>query len=374
VSGTTLGTPTLLLRTTSGHQLPRLLGCPPPPRFVPVPPVDSYPAKLRLAPKSVVQGNIAAAERTSSELGGRLWLCQKATLAAGSDPGISTQAACWATFGHVKSTAMVVRYGTTAVRGHPERNEVPSSGLRETLEGDGAIEMALRTAVAIRHVHFEDLGAFAEPIREAGYAIEFRDAGLDELERIDALDPELVIVLGGPISAYEEETYPFIMYELALLESRLAAGRPTLGICLGAQLMARALGAHVYPGQAKEIGWGPVFLTDAGRAGALRHLQAGPVLHWHGDTFTLPEGAVLLASTEVCENQAFAFGSNALAFQFHPEAERRGFERWLIGHAAEIAGAKLSVSELRAQAERFADDASERGQACVTEWLGQLAR
>jgi GMP synthase (glutamine-hydrolysing) len=97
------------------------------------------------------------------------------------------------------------------------------------------------------------------------------------------------------------------------------------------------------------------------------------VLHWHGDTFTLPEGAVLLASTRVCENQAFSFGSNALAFQFHPEAERRGFERWLIGHAVEIAGAKLSVSELRAHAERFADDASGRGQACLTEWLARLA-
>jgi GMP synthase (glutamine-hydrolysing) len=233
--------------------------------------------------------------------------------------------------------------------------------------------MALRTAVAIRHVHFEDLGAFAGPIRDAGYAIEFRDIGTDELGTGNALDPELVIVLGGPIGAYEEDNYPFLVQELTLLEKRLATARPTLGICLGAQLMARALGARVYPCQAKEIGWAPVSLTGAGRAGPLRHLQTGPVLHWHGDTFTLPEGAVLLASTETCENQAFSFGSNALALQFHPEAERKAFDRWLIGHAVEIAGAKLSVAELRADAERFADGAAARGQACLTEWLSQLA-
>lgn len=232
--------------------------------------------------------------------------------------------------------------------------------------------MALKTAVAIRHVHFEDLGAFTQPIEDAGYAIQFYEAGIDELWTADALNADLMIVLGGPIGAYEQDKYPFLGKELALLERRLEAGRPTLGICLGAQLMAQALGASVHQGPAKEIGWAPVSLSEAGKTGPLRHLEAAPVLHWHGDTFTLPEGAELLASTALCRNQAFSFGSAALAFQFHPEAERTGFDRWLIGHAVEIAGAGLSVPKLRAYTESFADAAAARGRACLSEWLGQL--
>lgn len=232
--------------------------------------------------------------------------------------------------------------------------------------------MALRTAVAIRHVPFEDLGAFAGPIEEAGYTIHVYDAGVDELWTLDPVKTELIVVLGGPIGAYDEDKYPFLSDEISLLERRLAAGRPTLGLCLGAQLMARALGARVYPGPAKEIGWAPVALTHAGRAGPLRHLEGGPVLHWHGDTFDLPDGAERLASTPLCENQAFAYGRSALAFQFHPEAESNGFERWLIGHAVEIAAAGLSVATLRADTDRLAAYAAARGRACLADWLKGL--
>jgi len=229
-----------------------------------------------------------------------------------------------------------------------------------------------KSAVAIRHVHFEDLGAFAEPIREAGYAIQFVDAGLDDLSEVDPVGADLLVVLGGPIGAYEDDKYPFLADEIDLLERRLPARRPTLGICLGAQLIARALGGRVYPGPAKEIGWAPVALTEAGRAGPLRHLEGGPVLHWHGDTFDLPDGADRLASTQLCVNQAFAWGRNALAFQFHPEVEATSFERWLIGHAVEIAGAGLSVAGLRADAARFANAAAERGRASLADWLRQV--
>jgi GMP synthase (glutamine-hydrolysing) len=136
--------------------------------------------------------------------------------------------------------------------------------------------------------------------------------------------------------------------------------------------MARALGARVYAGPAKEIGWKPVTLTDAGRAGPLRHLDPGPVLHWHGDTFDLPDGAQRLASTDACLNQAFAIGRHALAFQFHPEADGRCFERWLVGHAIEIAAAGLSVAALRACTARFATIAVENGRHCIREWLREL--
>ena len=148
---------------------------------------------------------------------------------------------------------------------------------------------------------------------------------------------DLLVVLGGPIGAYEEELYPFLADELRVIERRLAAGRPVLGICLGSQLMARALGARVYPGTGKEIGWAPLQLTAAGRDSCLAPLGGGaPVLHWHGDTFDLPKGASLLASTPRYKNQAFAWQRHGLALQCHIEATAAGLERWYIGHACEI--------------------------------------
>jgi GMP synthase (glutamine-hydrolysing) len=230
-----------------------------------------------------------------------------------------------------------------------------------------------KTAIAIRHVHFEDLGAFDDVLRRHGYAVRYCDAVVDNIGGVDPLAPDLIVVLGGPISAYEEATYPFLGRELALLERRLAAARPTLGICLGAQLMARALGARVYPAPKKELGWGELQLTEAGRNGPLRHFAGVPFLHWHGDTFDLPEGAELLASTEICPNQAFSFRHQALACQFHPEITAGGFERWLVGHAVELAAVPgVSPAVLRQDTERLAPESASRGAACLSEWLAAL--
>lgn len=234
--------------------------------------------------------------------------------------------------------------------------------------------MSLPTAVAIRHVAFEDLGAFAEPIERAGYRVHYYDAGVDPLWTLEPVKTELLIVLGGPIGAYEEDKYPFLGEELDLLEERLAAGRPTLGICLGAQLMARALGARVYPGPAKEIGFSPLTLTQDGRASCLVPFDGEQVLHWHGDTFDLPEGSVRLASTAVCDNQAFAYGRNALAVQFHPEAGGDGFERWLIGHTLKLAQAAIDVGKLRAEQAALSQELVRRAEASIASWLGQLSR
>ncbi len=227
-----------------------------------------------------------------------------------------------------------------------------------------------KTVLALRHVTFEDLGAFEATLRDGGYAIQYADMGLDELSSFDT--PDLLAVLGGPIGAYESDIYPFLDDEIALIGRRLQAGLPTLGICLGAQLMAGALGARVYPGRGKEIGWKPLTLTPAGRT-ALAPLDSLPVLHWHGDTFDLPEGAVNLAATDLCDHQAFAIGRHALAFQFHPEAQQKGFERWLIGHAAEISATPgVSVPELRIGTDRYARGAAAAGKECLKNWLSKL--
>lgn len=231
----------------------------------------------------------------------------------------------------------------------------------------------LKTAVALRHVHFEDLGTFAPVIEAAGYGVHYVDVGVDPLWTIDPVRTDLVIALGGPIGVYETRAYPVLLDELDLMRTRLAAGRPTLGICLGAQVMAAALGAKVGATGVKEIGFSPLSLTADGARGPLRHLADVPVLHWHGDMFDLPAGSLPLAATPLCRNQAFAMGPNVLGLQFHPEADlASGFERWLIGHAAELAGAGIDPVALRLGAARHGDALRQAGSAMLADWLASL--
>lgn len=161
----------------------------------------------------------------------------------------------------------------------------------------------MKQTIAIRHVAFEDLGLIDPILRSRGYDIVYQDAWNLDRERVEGAD--LVVFLGGPISVNDTEEYPFLVQELALAESRIGAKRPTLGICLGAQIIARAIGGTVRPGPEKEIGWRPVSLTVAGRASILAPLEDLAVLHWHGEVCELPSGAESLARTPACPNQAF---------------------------------------------------------------------
>ena len=208
----------------------------------------------------------------------------------------------------------------------------------------------MKNVLAIRHVAFEDLGSFEEVLVQEGYTVRYVEAGIEQLSELDALAPDLLAILGGPISVYEEDDYPFIRDEIRLLRARMAQDKPTLGICLGAQMIAKSLCARVYHGPQKEIGWAPLMLTEEGARSPLAEVAPDktPVLHWHGDTFDLPEGAVRLASTPLYVNQAFAYGQRTLALQFHPEVTVRGMERWFIGHTGEIARTEgISVPGLR---------------------------
>jgi GMP synthase (glutamine-hydrolysing) len=229
----------------------------------------------------------------------------------------------------------------------------------------------MKTAIAIRHIGFEDLGTFEDALLATGFEVRYLEADRDNLSSLDALDPALLVLLGGPIGAYEENLYPFLSDEIRIAERRLSSGRPLLGICLGAQVMARALGARVYPGPAKEIGWTSLTLTTAGRTGPTSHLspERTSMLHWHGDTFDLPPGATLLASTPLTRNQVYAWGDGALAFQCHPELRAGFIERWLVGHACELAHAGIRPPALREETAKFGPALEVQGRKCFEEWL-----
>jgi GMP synthase (glutamine-hydrolysing) len=232
-----------------------------------------------------------------------------------------------------------------------------------------------KTVNVIRHLAFEDLGSFSSVLQAHGYKINYVDAGYDDLSQIDAVSDGLLVILGGPISVNDTAMFPFLDEEISLLKQRIAADRPTLGICLGAQMIARALGAKVYPGDEKEIGWYDLSLTAAGEQSALRYLDAKhcSMLHWHGETFDLPVGAALLASSEKFPHQAFSYGKNILALQFHPEVTQRSMEKWFIGHIGEIMQTdEVSVEKLREDTHRYANQLEMQGELFFNSWFNEV--
>ncbi len=231
----------------------------------------------------------------------------------------------------------------------------------------------IKKCLAVCHVAFEDLGLLAPLVSSRGYDVRYLDAGIEPFDAGTLLAPDLVVVLGGPIGVYERDAYPFITNEIAAIAARIESNKPILGICLGAQMMAAALGARVAPGPVKEIGWAPLTLTEAGQASVLAALGATPVLHWHGDNCELPAGCARLALTQHCLVQAFARTPSQLGLQFHLETEPARFESWLVGHAVELGKAGVDPRDLRAQAHTLGPATREVGGKVLTAWLDNVA-
>lgn len=229
----------------------------------------------------------------------------------------------------------------------------------------------MKTLLAIRHVPFEDLGSFEQALAEVGYVIRYVSAPTADFSHFEKEAPDLLVVLGGPISVNDSHDYPFLNAELKFIETRLKAGKPTLGICLGSQLMAKALGAEIRRGKGMEIGWKPLTLTEAGKRSPLKHLT-GPVLHWHGDVFDLPAGAENLASTDITPHQGYAWGKSALAVQFHPEVTAQGLEQWYVGNTGELREQGLTPGVLRRDAAAHAANLKKQGRAFLSDWLASL--
>jgi GMP synthase (glutamine-hydrolysing) len=227
----------------------------------------------------------------------------------------------------------------------------------------------VRKALVLRHVAFENLGILARILPDYGFDAVYHEVGVGPLPGAEIQSCDLLIALGGPISVYDTDDYPFLAPEIDAIGLRLLAEKPTLGVCLGAQLMATALGAPVGPGPGKEIGYAPLDLRDAGRQGPLAALEGVDVLHWHGDAFGVPPNGVSLASTPLCPHQAFALGHYGLALQFHAEAEPEALESWLIGHACELGKVGIKPGDLRRQAAATGAATARAGAKLFRHWL-----
>ena len=231
----------------------------------------------------------------------------------------------------------------------------------------------MKTGLIIRHTPYEGIAGFREPIEAAGYALDRVDVTDPGFSSIDLTRHDLLLLMGGPMGVYEREAHPWIDCEIERLAERLHRGLPTLGVCLGAQMIAAAMEAEVRSGPVKEVGFGPVTLHGAGEGSPLRHIADVPVLHWHGDTFDLPEDVELLASTETYAHQAFRRGAGLLALQFHAEmGEDPRFEEWLAGGEDYVVEAGTTPDRLRADHDRLGPAAVGAGKAMIAEWLRGL--
>lgn len=231
----------------------------------------------------------------------------------------------------------------------------------------------MKSALIIRHVPHEGVAGFRQPIEAAGYDVDRIDVADPAFAQLDLSEPDLLIMMGGPMGVYEQEQHPWIACQLRRLAPRLAADQPTLGVCFGAQMIAAALGAEVFAGPVKEVGFHPVQVPHDAKVGFLRHLRDVPVLHWHGDTFTIPEGAELLASSHVYAHQAFRYGRNVLALQFHAEmGEDERFNAWIEQWPEAVVEAGGDEASLRRAHDTHGPVAVAAGRAMIAEWLTTL--
>ena len=202
---------------------------------------------------------------------------------------------------------------------------------REGQHGTGAIGGILRPmahVLVFRHVPFEHAGLIAGALASRGIACEYVDLPQDSGRGAAWDSAAALLFMGGPMSANDD--LPYISRELGLIQEAWQAGKPMLGVCLGAQLLAKALGARVYRSAQKEIGWAPVYWTEAARGDPLLHglSEAEMLFHWHGETFDLPSGAEWLAYSDAYPHQAFRAGAHAYGFQFHLEVTSGMIAGW----------------------------------------------
>lgn len=193
--------------------------------------------------------------------------------------------------------------------------------------------------LVIQHVSHEGLGTFGPVFREAGLTPMTLRADDPKALWPHAETVKGLVSMGGPQSVYEQIRHPYLTREIELMRQVVNAGKPVLGVCLGSQLLAAALGAQVTKNAQKEIGWYPLMREPDADHDPLWDSfgQTETVFQWHGDTFALPKGAVRLASSPLCAQQAFRYGAHAYGLQFHVEVTEAMIRSWLRANATELA-------------------------------------
>lgn len=232
------------------------------------------------------------------------------------------------------------------------------------------------TVYALQHLAAEPLGIIGEALEARGLAAEYVRLFDGEPVPDDMGDAAGLIVMGGPMGVYEQNKYPFLSGEIRLIEAALKAEKPVLGICLGSQLLATALGAEVRKGDRKEIGWIPVRLTEEATAD---RLFAGiescfTAYHWHGDVFDLPRGVATLAASAQTSCQAFAYEGRAYGLLFHLEATPRIVEDMVRGFSSELDEEGIDGAEIVAQAREHLPRHQSIGQSVFQEWASLVVR
>jgi GMP synthase-like glutamine amidotransferase len=191
--------------------------------------------------------------------------------------------------------------------------------------------------IALQHVDFEGTGLIDEWAATRGHSISLHQC-FGTAPFPTTADMDMLVIMGGPMSIHDEQEYPWLIHEKALIKHAIEQGKYVVGVCLGAQLIANVLGAKVYKNSVREIGWFPVALSDdaLGTPYISGLNSAMTVLHWHGETFDLPERAVHLMSSAACHNQAFSYNAHVLALQFHLEMTEAGLRSIIDGCRDEL--------------------------------------
>lgn len=231
-----------------------------------------------------------------------------------------------------------------------------------------------KTVLAIQHVGYEDLGSFEPILKTRGFDVRYVCSRSFDYKGIFAYDPDLVIDLGGPMGVYEDEKHPWIPNELQFITERIECEKPLMGICFGAQMIARALGANCYKGpQGKEIGWSKITVNNQGMKSPFRHFDGSltHMMHWHGDTFDMPDGAVLLASSDKYQKQAYSYGDHILAMQCHPEITEAKLRLWYASDKGELAEVGKDIETMKRDAEKYASRLTIQTGKFLNEWLDE---
>ena len=207
---------------------------------------------------------------------------------------------------------------------------------------------------ALQHLAAEPLGTIGDALENRGIEANYIRVFEGETVPNDMNGASGLVVMGGPMGVYEQKEYPFLADEIRLIESALTTAKPVLGICLGSQLIAAALGAEVKKAMRKEIGWFPVSLTKAASEDRVFSdvQESFKAYHWHGDEFDVPTGARSLATSAQTQCQAFAYGNTAYGFLFHLEATQTIVEEMTRGFSDELVEEKIDAGEILDQTRR----------------------